>query len=314
MLKKLRNQYQLKIFSGVIVLMFSFIYLSNLLRDNSTYFMPKEYKTIKKIVDRLASKNYLGNRDIPFSIASGLYMQYRAEELGLCEKDGCWYYRNLNPYKKHEKVNGVNVNELLKQSYLYNGIEAYAWNDIVWLSKSSFLTYSGKTDYLGCTIGHELSHIVFNDHIKQSIKLSEKLKKLKEKKEGILTEAEKAKDNNKKDRDEKDEIKEVLERDLSRESEMIADNNAAKMLINAGFEKETCLNEITFIAEKMQWEADTDIKSSHPGYLERFESLQNFITKYDKTDELKEFKPYKWKWIYNRQLNILIFSPQKNNS
>ena len=48
--------------------------------------MPKE-KTIK-IVDKIASKNDLGNRDIPFSIASGIYMQYRAEELGLCEKDG----------------------------------------------------------------------------------------------------------------------------------------------------------------------------------------------------------------------------------
>ena len=45
-------------------------------------------------------------------------------------------------------------------------------------SKSSFLTYAG-TDYLGCTIGHELSHIVFNDHIKQSIKLSENLKNFK---------------------------------------------------------------------------------------------------------------------------------------
>ena len=308
MLKKLRNQYPLKIFSGVLVFTFSFIYLANLLRDNSTYFMPKEYKTIKKIVDNIASRNYLGDRNIPFSIASGTYMQDRAEELGLCEKSECWYYNNLDPYKNHRKVNGVNVNELLKQSYLYNGIEAYAWNDVVWISKSSFLAYSGKTDYLGCTIGHELSHIVFNDHIKQSIKLSEKLK---EKKEGTLIDSEIEKNNNKKDRDEKDEIKEVLERDLSRESEMIADNNAAKMLINAGLPKETCLNELTFIAEKMQMDADTDIKSTHPGYLERFKSLENFIAKYDKSNGLEDFKPYKWKWSYDRKLNILIFSPQK---
>ena len=274
--------------------------------------MPKEYKTIKRIVDKIASKNDLGSRDIPFSIASGIYMQYRAEELGLCEKDGCWYYRNLDPYKTYKKVNGVNVNELLKQTYLFNGLEAYAWNDVVWLSKSSFLTYSGKTDYLGCTIGHELSHIVFNDHIKQSIKLSEKLKE--KNKNSILIESETKKKNNEEVKNEKDEIKEVLEKELSRESEMIADNNAAKMIINAGFAKETCLNEITFIAEKMQWEADTDIKSTHPGYLERFESLQDFIAKYDKSNELKDFQPYKWKWSYDRKLNILIFSPQKNNS
>ena len=310
MLKKIVNKYPLKIFTGIFILTFSFLYLANFLRDNSTFFMPKEYKTIKKIVDKIALKNDLGNRDIPFSVASGIYMQYRAEELGLCEKDGCWYYRNLDPYKNHKKVNGVNVNELLKQAYLYNGVEAYAWNDVVWLSKSSFLTYAGKKDYLGCTIGHELSHIIFNDHIKQSIKLSENLKKLTEKeKDDTSIESKKSKENDEKV---KDEIKEVLEKELSRESEMIADNNAAKMIINAGFAKETCLNEITFIAEKMQWDADTDMKSTHPGYLERFESLQNFIAKYDKSNELKDFEPYKWKWKYDRKMNILIFSPQKN--
>ena len=290
MLKKIKNKYPYKLFTGILVFSFSLMYLANFLRENSTYFMPKEYKTIKKIVDKIASKNDLGNLDIRFSIGSGIYMQYRAEELGLCEKDGCYYYRNLDPYKEYKKVNGVNVNELLKQSYLYNGIEAYAWNHVVWLSKSTFLTYGRKTDYLGCTIGHELSHIVFNDHIKQSIKLSENLKSSKDK---------------------KNDNKEVLEKELSRESEMIADNNSAKMMINAGFAKDTCLNEITFIAEKMHWEADTDIKSTHPGYLERFKSLQNFIAKYDKSTELKDFEPYRWKWSYDRKLNILIFSPQK---
>ena len=66
---------------------------------------------------------------------------------------------------------------------------------------------------------------------------------------------------------------------------MIADNNAAKMIINAGFAKDTCLKEITFIAEKMQWDVDTDI-STHPD-IGMFESLQNFIAKYDKSNEIK---------------------------
>ena len=312
MLKNIKNKHPLKIFTGIFILTFSLFYLANLLRNNSTYFMPKEYKIIKKIVDKIASRNDLGNKEIPFSIAGGVYMEYRAEELGLCEKDGCWYYRNLDPYKNHKKVNGVKINELLNQSYLYNGIEAYAWNDVVWLSKSSFLTYKGKIDYLGCTIGHELSHIVFNDHIKQSIKLSEKLKKLKDKnKAEILINSDKTKKNDEKVQDKKDEIKEVLQKELSRESEMIADNNAAKMMINAGFAKETCLNEITFIAEKSQWDADTDKESTHPGYLERSKSLQKFIAKYDKSNELKNFESYIWNWSYDRKLNILIFSPQK---
>ena len=49
------------------------------------------------------------------------------------------------------------------------------------------------------------------------------------------------------------------------------------------------------------------------GYLERFESLQNFIANYDKSNELKDFEPYKWKWIYDRKLNILIFPHKKSN-
>ena len=312
MLKKIRSKHPLKIFTGIFILTFSFLFLANYLRNKSTYFMPKEYKVIRKIVNRIASKNDLGIRDIRFSIGSGAYMKFEAIELGLCEKDLCWYFRNLDPYKDYKKVKEVNINELIKQAYLYNGIEAYAWNDVVWLSKSTFLTYAGKTDYLGCIIGHELSHIVFNDYIKQSIKLSEELKKLKGKNKGKLAiDSKKLKVNNEKVQDKKDEIKEVLKYELSRESEMIADNNSAKMIINAGFPKETCLNEMTFVAEKSQMDADTDLESTHPGYLERFKSLQNFIAKYDKSNELKDFEPYKWKWSYDRKLNILIFSPKK---
>ena len=80
---------------------------------------------------------------------------------------------------------------------------------------------------------------------------------------------------------------------------MTADNNAAKMIINAGFSKETCLNEITFVAENSQMDADTDIESTHPGYLERFKSLQNFIANYDMSNELEDFEPYKSNWMEN---------------
>ena len=42
--------------------------------------MPKEYKTIKKLVDKIASKNYLGDKEIPFLIGSGRYIEIRAKE------------------------------------------------------------------------------------------------------------------------------------------------------------------------------------------------------------------------------------------
>ena len=158
-----------------ILITFSFF---NYFRNNSIFFMPKEYKTIKKIVDKIASKNYLGDQEIPFSIGSGTYMEYEAEKLGLCKKNDCYYFKNLNPYKRQKFFNKVDLNELSKQAYLFNSIEAYAWNGIVWLSKSTFRTYGEKTNFLSCVIGHELSHIIYNDHIEQSIKLSKKLKDL----------------------------------------------------------------------------------------------------------------------------------------
>ena len=264
-----------------------------LFQNYSLYFMPKEYKTIKKSVEKLASKNYLGDREIPFFIGSGSYMDIRAKELGLCKDEQCWYYVNLSPYKNYKNVKDINLNELIKQSYLFNGIEAYAWKGIVWLSKSTFRTYGERTDFLNCTIGHELSHVIFNDHIEKEIKLSEKLDELKIKDLKKFEEKEK-----------------FIDLELGRESEMIADNNAAKMLIHAGYPRQTCIDELTFLAESSKISAVTKNDFTHPGYLERSNSLKKFIDQYDERKYLKSFKPYKWKWSYDRQSKILKFKPQ----
>ena len=317
MLKKLKNKNPLKIFSGIIVLTFSFYYLANFLRYNSTYFMPSEYKIIKKIVNKIASKNYLGDQEIPFSVGSGSYMEFEAEKLGLCKKDDCYYFKNLNPYKKHKDFNKVNLNELLKQSYLYNSIEAYAWSGVVWLSKSTFKTYGDKTNYLSCIVGHELSHIIYNDHIEQSIKLSKKIKEFQNSK---YEKNDQLKNNKKVNNEEvnkealkkeEDEKKDLYEKVLSRETETIADQNGAKMIINSGYPKDTCLKSLVFLTKKNYLNAHTELKSTHPGHLERYESLKNFIETYNKEKEIKLFKPYKWSWKYNRNLNTLTFSPKK---
>ena len=44
---------------------------------------------------------------------------------------------------------------------------------------TSFRTYGAINDFLSCTIGHELSHVIFNDHIEQAIKLSDDLEEFK---------------------------------------------------------------------------------------------------------------------------------------
>jgi len=264
--------------------------------------MPKEYKTIKKLVDKIASTNYLGEKEIPFFIGSGRYMEIRAKELGLCKEDDCWYYNNLSPYKNYKNVEGINLNELIKQSYLFNGIEAYAWRGIVWLSQSTFRTYGEDNNFLNCTIGHELSHVIFDDHIEQGIKLSNYLK--------IIKNQNKKNSNNQTLK----EAKENIKLELKRESEKKADINAAKMIINAGYPKETCIEEITFLTKSSKLEAETENNSTHPGFIERIASLREFTNKYDLNKEMKGFKPYKWAWSYDRKSNLLKFIPKPSDN
>ena len=301
----------LKPFSKFSLFIFLLVISTNFIKNYTTIFMPQEYKTIKKIVDKIASMNYLGDEKIQFSIGSGHYMEYEAEKLGLCKKDDCYYFKNLNPYKKHKDFKKVNLNELSKQSYLYNSIEAYAWSGVVWLSKSTFKTYGDKTNYLGCVIGHELSHIIYNDHLEQSIKLSKKIKDFKNLKDKNNNQLNNKKVNNEELKKEEDEKKDLFEKLLSRESEIKADQNGAKMMINSGYSKDTCLNAILFLSKRNYIDAHTELKSTHPGHLERYESLKNFIETYNHQKEMKLFKPYKWSWRYDRNLNTLTFSPKK---
>ena len=283
------------------LLLLILIFLIRYIRNNSTFFMPKEYKTLKNIVNKIASKNYLGDQVIPFSIGSGAYMEYRAEELGLCTTDSCYYFKNLNPYKKHSYFKNVNINDLIEQAYLYNSIEAYAWSGVVWLSRSTFRTYGDKIGFLGCTVGHEISHIIHNDHIEQSIKLSQKIKEYNPSK-GLSKEELKS---------EEDEYKDSYKKLFSRETEMRADQNSSKMIINSGYPVDTCLKALKFLSERNHIDAHTDSKSTHPGHLERYKSLNTFIEAYDKSKDFKNSKTLKWKWRYDRNSNVLRFIPKK---
>ena len=285
-----------KFYLGLIPLLITYLYFAFYLRNHSTFFMPKEYKVIKKLVNKIASKNNLGDREIPFYVGSGTYMEVRAKELGLCKEDNCWYFNNLSPYKNYKNINGIDINMLVKNAYLFNGIEGYAWKGVVWLSQSTFKTYGEKKDYLSCTIGHELSHIIFNNHIDNAIKIRDKIEEYK-----INIEDLKKIEENKK----------LFELKFNRESEMKADANAAKLLIKAGYPKETCVNELEFLAISNKSDAYTDKNNTHPGFIERIDSLKKFIDKYEVGEIAKDAKTFKWKWIYNRKNNTLTFVPRK---
>ena len=263
-------------------LLIKFIYLK------STLFMPKEYKIIKKLVNRLATYNNLGDKEIIFSIGSGNYMTYRAKELGLCKDEDTMFFRNLNPFIKSKKIKNIDINELNKQAYVFGGVDAYAWRRVVWISKSSFRSHKNHINFLAWVLGHEISHIIFNDHIMQSKKLLKEYKKIKN--------------------SDKQELKKLLEMKLSRSSEKKADKNSAKMLINARFSKSKILEEFTYAAEIHGWEVDTDVEGTHPGYIERFKALKKFIRKYE-VDIRSPINKNTWYWQYNRNNNTLTYVP-----
>ena len=103
----------------------------------------------------------------------------------------------------------------------------------------------------------------------------------------------------------------LIKMELSRETEMEADKNSSRMIINAGYANNTCERNLTFMTKFEKLETATDRESTHPGYIERYESLKKFNEKYEKGPNLESFKPYKWKWEYRRKINSLIFTPHK---
>ena len=82
------------------------------------------------------------------------------------------------------------------------------------------------------------------------------------------------------------------------------------MVINAGYPKETCIKELTFLTQSSRLATETEDDSTHPGFVERIDSLKKFVDSYQYVENNKGIKPYKWKWIYDRNLKFLKFKPQ----
>ena len=253
---------------------------------NSQAFMPSEYKTIKRVVNQLALNNDLGDQPITFSVNTGAAADWIAEELNLCKEDKCTFYSEINPFKPYQGKSSQDINEVIRQSYLKNGIEAAAWpHGLITISRSTFPSYKGKDDYLSCVIGHELSHFLNNDVFADALREGREGKRLKEKK------------------------RELLASRISRESESKADINASQMVINSGMPRDTCLKAYDFFAKHEGTGEETKADSSHPGYEDRYAALSEFLEGKEGTakDELAEGTTGQWK--YNRGLNTLVFTP-----
>ena len=279
------------IFISLISLLALIIFLGKKVRNNSQLFMPNEYKTVKRIVNKISKKNDLGDYPFTFSITSGSRGTWIAKSLGLTRKNqSCYHLKHINPFIKYKGKLSHEINEAIRQSYLLDTIEAYAYpNGYIQISRSSFKSNENLEDYLAFVIGHEISHVLNEDSFNKSLKVSKEGKKLKKKKR----------------------IEYGFE--ISRECEKEADICSAKMLINAGYSTSIPVKAHDFIAKKYGYGYETGKKCTHPGYEERRNNLIDFIFKnYPDFSEAKGHT--KGSWEYDREENTLTYKIKERYS
>ena len=279
------------IFISLISLMTLIIYLGKKVRNNSQLFMPNEYKTVKRIVNKISKKNDLGDYPFTFSITAGSRGTWIAKSLGLPTKnESCLHLKHVNPFIKYKGKLSHEINEAIRQAYLLDTVEACAYpNGYIQISRSSFKSNEDFEDYLAFVIGHEISHVLNEDSFNKSLKVSKEGKKLKTKK------------------------KIAYGFEISRECEKEADICSAKMLINAGYSTSIPIKAHDFIAKKYGYGYETEKNCTHPGYEERRNNLIDFIFKnYPDVSDAKGHTKGNWK--YDRKENTLTYKIKESYS
>ena len=279
------------IFLSLISLIGILFFLGKNIRNNSQLFMPNEYKTVKRIVNKISKKNDLGDYPFTFSITAGSRGTWIAKSLGLPTKnESCLHLKHVNPFIKYKGKLSDEINEAIRQAYLLDTVEACAYpNGYIQISRSSFKSNENFEDYLAFVIGHEISHVLNEDSFNKSLKVSKEGKKLKKKK------------------------KMEFGFEISRDCEKEADICSAKMLINAGYSTSIPIKAHDFIAKKNGYGYETGKNCTHPGYEERRNNLIDFIFKNypDFTDK----KGYtKGSWKYDRKENTLTYKIKERYS
>ena len=279
------------IFISLISLLALIIFLGKKVRNNSQLLMPNEYKTVKRIVNKISKKNDLGDYPFTFSITAGSRGTWIAKSLGLPTKnESCLHLKHVNPFIKYKGKLSDEINEAIRQAYLLDTVEACAYpNGYIQISRSSFKSNEDFEDYLAFVIGHEISHVLNEDSFNKSLKVSKEGKKLKPKK------------------------KMEFGFEISRDCEKEADICSAKMLINAGYSTSIPIKAHDFIAKKYGYGYETGKNCTHPGYEDRRNNLIDFI--YKNYPDFSENKGYtKGSWKYDRKAHTLTYKIKERYS
>ena len=268
-----------------------FLYTSNRYINNSLSLMPKEYKLVQKIFNKISLNNDLGNRPISIIIRAGEDMDYLMKDTGICKdkKNYCSYYVNLDPFKKYRGYRSRDLNHAIKQSYLHGHANASASpTGTIFINRSTFKVLEDQENFLAAAIAHEMFHII------QFTPFEASLKALKISKE----------DPNKTDK-ELDEI--FLNENQMGEAE--ADLGAALMLFQANFPKETFLKAMEYFHKQSGIIHTKGQSKRHPDYITRINIIRAFMNdeSFYKKELANPATPLIWK--YNRRANWLKFYP-----
>jgi Zn-dependent protease with chaperone function len=258
--------------------------LCSYVRAETSQVMPIEYIKIKTVVSRIAAKNNLGKNPLLFTVVPGAYASKLAESLRLCEKDNCNYYGQINPYKQYSPQ----INEILRQSFLYGDINAWAHpQGTVELTLQAIRISGNNEGYVACTLAHELSHVIKNSSFEQSKEVS-----LRTLSPTVNEEA-----------------KKLIQAEVAREHELKADKDAFIMTVRAGYSKDTCIRGLEFLHRVSGDGSHTEPDSSHPGVEDRIAALEIYANTPDSLLEIQKEEPTQGLWEYNANMNFLKFTP-----
>ena len=277
------------IFLSLLVIFYSV----NRYRNYSLSLMPKEYKLVKKIFDKFSLNNDLGNRPVSIIIRAGEDMHYLMVDTGICKdkKNICFYFENLDPFKKYRGYRSRDVNYAIKQSYLHGHANASASpTGTILINRSTFKVLEDKENFIAAALAHEMFHII------QFTPFEASLKALKEWQDNP----------NKTDED----INEVfLNKKQMIEAE--ADLGAAFMLLQAEYPKDTFVKAMEYFYKQSGIIHTKGQSKRHPNYITRINLIRDFMNdKSFKKNKLKESSsPLTWR--YNRRENWLKFYPNQ---
>ena len=249
--------------------------------------MPREYRRIARIVERLARYNDLGVNSLVFTITAGGYTGFLASQASGNDND-IFQYRALDPFRQNYDDQ---TSEFVRQGYLFGDWEGSAYtNGTIAISRSTFrITQNEPSDaYLASTIAHELVHVLdahsFNENHDFSII---------EKENGrshMKTKSLKAK--------------------LSRMYETAADEKGWTMMRKSGYESESYFDALKLMHESSGAGTITKPSDTHPCYEDRVKNLRKFILEQDLDSGETTSSSYTLgAWDYCELMNTLTFVP-----